>query len=435
MSASYWFSPAPSDLESARVSLDFGLRSADLHFRELVVPELGRIWFARQLSWPVAALALYEELKRKGGNTPKPSAICHGIEALACKLEFKGERERKGDEHRSDRILGRRAFGRDDNNEIWSFNQLRRPANYVRNTHRQAATRALRGLGFASGARFDGLELSPSGTQLAESFLGQRTANNLGGQLRKWLIGWLAGEAVPQNAPTLLIALSPERPHADEQAIVRGRLLDGASQGPDGAEARSKRQRLHLAIGTAERLPDIDGVIVHELRRAGHDPQAAQIVAARAFGAMLDRARDVVAHISKTVQPHRDGIRVAELTGEVTRLFDNLREAAKAFTAKADDADVHEPTCRQFANVASSEQSAEANVRFLVGRVDKILAITDGRVARGPLFRVVSPSELSEYDDIPAERDPLAREQTDRTFRIGNLHSLLRDVEPSRGGA
>jgi len=31
----------------------------DRFYRELVVPELGRVWFVRQLSWPLAALALH----------------------------------------------------------------------------------------------------------------------------------------------------------------------------------------------------------------------------------------------------------------------------------------------------------------------------------------------------------------------------------------
>ena len=98
--ADYWFSPAPSEVTSSRLALDFGLRAADLFFRELVVPELGRVWFVRQLSWPLAALALYEELASLGSNAPKPTAICHGIEALAiytypaqmlfCKRAFAG---------------------------------------------------------------------------------------------------------------------------------------------------------------------------------------------------------------------------------------------------------------------------------------------------------------------------------------------------------
>jgi hypothetical protein len=95
-------------VSSQRLSLDLGLRASDLFFRELVVPELGRIWFARQLSWPLAALALHEELAHHESNVPKPTAICHGIEALACKLEYLVDPQNE-----SRRILGRRAFDRD----------------------------------------------------------------------------------------------------------------------------------------------------------------------------------------------------------------------------------------------------------------------------------------------------------------------------------
>lgn len=106
----YWLSPAPSELTYSRVALDFDLRAADLFFRELVVPELGRVWFSRQLSWPLAALALNEELASGVSNAPTPTLICHGIEALACKLEYEANR---APETRSRRILGTRAFGRE----------------------------------------------------------------------------------------------------------------------------------------------------------------------------------------------------------------------------------------------------------------------------------------------------------------------------------
>jgi hypothetical protein len=111
---SVWFSPAPSETTDSRISLDFGLRAADLFFRELVVPELGRMWFVRQISWAVAALALHEELRSSRSRPPKPTAICHGIEALACKLEYTPDRD-----NRSTRILGTRAFGRDPTGRDW----------------------------------------------------------------------------------------------------------------------------------------------------------------------------------------------------------------------------------------------------------------------------------------------------------------------------
>src|ERR1022692_4015945 len=162
-----WFSPAPSEVSSSRISLDFGLRSADFFFRDLVVPELGRIWFVRQLSWPLASLALHEAIQSQGSNAPKPTAICHGIEALACKLEYQVDPQGP-----FERILGSRAFGHDHDALVRSFEHLRQSSNYVRNTHRQAATRALRqegGLGFATGSRFDLLELEPVGRALAEA--------------------------------------------------------------------------------------------------------------------------------------------------------------------------------------------------------------------------------------------------------------------------
>ena len=111
----YWLSPAPSELTYSRVALDFDLRAADLFFRELVVPELGRVWFSRQLSWPLAALALNEELASGVSNAPTPTLICHGIEALACKLEYEANR---APETRSRRILGTRAFGREGDEKV-----------------------------------------------------------------------------------------------------------------------------------------------------------------------------------------------------------------------------------------------------------------------------------------------------------------------------
>ena len=74
----YWFSPAPSEVSSSRISLDFELRAADLFFRELVVPGLGRIWFVRQLSWPLAALALYESLS----SASEGAAVLCGRDAI-----------------------------------------------------------------------------------------------------------------------------------------------------------------------------------------------------------------------------------------------------------------------------------------------------------------------------------------------------------------
>lgn len=49
----YWFAPSPSKQEHSRISLNFGLGRADRALRDRVVPGLDRVWFVRQMSWPV----------------------------------------------------------------------------------------------------------------------------------------------------------------------------------------------------------------------------------------------------------------------------------------------------------------------------------------------------------------------------------------------
>ncbi|RJR23747.1 MAG: hypothetical protein C4582_05020 [Desulfobacteraceae bacterium] len=416
----YWFSPAPSEVTSSRISLDFDLRAADLFFRELVVPELGRIWFARQISWPLAALALHEDLARHGSNAPKPTAICHGIEALACKLEYFDDPQDP-----SRRILGRRAFGRDAERDVWSFHRLRQATNYVRNTHRQAATRALRvdgGLGFASGSRFDLLELERVGRELANAFLEQRVGKG-GTSLCKWLLGWIEGDREISGWPkTLLQALSPEHPTDNERALVLSRLLGTSTP------ASEKRQRLAGAIGRAADLPSIEDGVVLRLRKDRHYEQANEVIAARAFGAVLDRARDAVANLTIAVEPERGGAKIETLVSDadLKKAIKDLRTASKNYVEKANTAAVKEATSLTFADAVVAGDDAEA-IRILVRRSGEVLGLADGSVTRGPLFRVIDGSDgAGDLEDGAASIEP---DRTGRTFRIANLHSLLRDID------
>lgn len=414
-----WFSPFPSELTASRISLDFGLRGADLFFRELVVPELGPVWFVRQLSWPLAALALHVRMREEGGNPPKPTAICHGIESLACKMEYQWNPSKP-----SERILGRRAFERDADADVRSFEQLRQPNHYVRNTHRQAASRTIRvdgGLGFAVGSRFDLLQLEPVGRAVADAFLEQKVGRG-GTSLRRWLIGWIRGEKeMPGWSSTLMEALSPEHPTAHEKALVRSRVLDISTA------ACMTRQRLARAIGRTAECPHIEAVVVPRLRTAGLKKQADEILAALSFGKMLDRARDVAAAITVAVEPARGGVPLATLERDssVRRSLDFLLVAAKSFLKRADISGIAEWSSLAFADAILKAQTGEVVIRLVVSRIDQILGLSDKSVIRGALFRVIGVPEFPENIEEGAasiEPDP-----TGRTFRIANLHSLLRD--------
>jgi hypothetical protein len=68
----------------------------------------------------------------------------------------------------------------------------------------------------------------------------------------------------------------------------------------------------------------------------------------------------------------------------------------------------------------------------MVDRAGEVLALADGSVIRGALFRVVDTTdETRDLEDGAASIEP---DRTGRTFRIANFHSLLRDVDPPGAG-
>lgn len=415
-----WFSPIPSALTAKRLSLDFGLRSADLYFRDLVVPGIGSVWFVRQLSWPLAALALRKKLL---SSRLRPAEICFAIEALACKLEFM-----HGDKD-SSRIFGRRAFGRDTNGNQWSFSQLRKMTNYVRNTHRQAAMRAIRseqGLGLAHGTRFDLFELEPVGLQMAEAFLSQRVGQG-GTTLETWLLKWIAGQQqIPDKPTTLREALTPERATQKERDLICTRLL-----GIDTLACK-KRQQLARAIGRAANLSSIEDVVIKPLHNAGHAAQADEVLAARAFGAMLDRARDVVSKLTSTVERDRGGVALTTLAKDsgIHGELENLRKVANNYIERSDTANVQLASPLDFAKAVTHDDGVGV-IRSLVQHADQVLGLANDAVVRGPLFRVVSPTDGSEAtDNTEDDEQSKAPDFTGRTFRLANLHALLRDLNP-----
>ena len=131
-------------------------------------------------------------------------------------------------------------------------------------------------------------------------------------------------------------ALSPEHATQEECSLVRSRLLGTSTQ------ASEKRQRLARAVGRAADVPEIEGAVVVRLREAGHREQANEVVAARAFGAILDRSRDAVANLTRAVEPGRGGVKLATLVSDsaLRKSIKDLRAAALNYLEKAISADV-----------------------------------------------------------------------------------------------
>ena len=414
----YWFAAAPSRQERSRVSLNFGLGRADRLLRERVVPELGRVWFIRQLSWPVAAIALRERLR--GTTNAKSSAISHGLEALGCKLEW----------HKSpdgERILGKRAFGRDGGDDVWTFDKLKTTKHYVQNTHRQAAARTIRvegGVGLAAGSRFDSYALTTNGQELADAFLDQSVGKG-GGKVRVRLEAWIRGDEI-DGSSTLRHAMAPSYPSQRERELVHARIF--------GVTGDACERRLHAAeaLGHGRELREMVEVAAR-LREAGHIVHADDVVAAHSFGMMIDRARDLAALVSTRVDEAKLGWSLAEATRDT-----GIKNAVKALTAsgavflkKAETAKFDEPRSRAF--VRALEKEISEVVASVARATSEVFSVAENRVMRGPLFRIVESStamrEALEKKDTEDGADALEPDRTHQTFRLANLHALARDLE------
>lgn len=417
MTTAIWFAPAPSTADTTRLTLDFGLRSSDLYFRELVVPGLGGVWFVRQLAWATGAIALKHEMSQLGGHVPTATRISHGIEALACKRDYlDGNTD-------SPMVLGKRAFGRDPDGTIIDFERLTQRAYYVVNTHRQDTSRALRennGLGLASGSRFNQFSLTGAGQALADTFLDQ-TVGQGGGRLRRWLQDWIRDRAKFTNSVSK--ALVPSHPSAGEAEHVSSRLLGVA--GSDG----DKRRALASALGRSKELPDIEAVVAPRLRSKGHARQALEVIAALRFGAAMDQTREVAAHITRQLEPETSGLPCSRISRDTQakRALSALRLACKKFVVSSDAAAIGERDSLRFADEVLGATDAEV-IASIVRRVPDLLSLVDGSACHGPLFRVIGASESTQRDGD----DEQTAARADRTFRIAKLHALLRDIDRAR---
>ena len=420
-----WLALAPTDTAFSRITLDFDLRGANLHFSELVVPGIGGVSCVRQLTWAVAGIRLRNELMAMA-RPPRATQLSNAIEALGCKAEYL--HNLREDDDISPRVLGRRAFAR-DGELVCSFQDLSAREHYVQNTYRATATRALRadvGLDLARGSRFDTLVLEPVGEAAAQALLEQGGIGRGSVTLKSWLQAWVAGEKAPATPnssswTSLRPALSPETPSREERRLIRARLLD-----VDGPAADKRRTLAPLLEGDAV-LDDVE-VVIEGVERTGKLAFARQIALARAFGSLLDSCIHAVEVLSGAIE--RAGrLSVNAAAREVKGELSALRESARLYLAGEETSpqsghrEAH-ALARMAAAGRSVSADDEALVRELIRREGRVIALIDGFVHKGPLFRNLTAR--SDDDEAVDVDDRLSMHG--RTFRLANFHELLRDT-------
>mgnify|MGYP001601974276 FL=1 len=306
-----WFIPALEEFQSERALLHLGLNSATRYYRELSVPGIGGVWFVRQLSWSAAGIALAKELALK------PAKVANAIEALACKLEW-----RYGKENYTRR--GKRAFARDEDDGIWSFNDLSDKTHYVQVTYRQSTVRALSNLKLTNGTRFNTMELMQPGQELADAFLDQM-------KIRKALFGWLSGEKI-STTYAITKGLGSCWPTPKEKEIVRDILRADA---PDGLGDSHRRHSLIEAFGrNTVNMPGLDDIKKNLLQSPGQNlrEQVDNINTALAFDAMLECGRAVIYTCANLIAEKAPPL-PAKLAQDrnLSKALDALRKSANNF--------------------------------------------------------------------------------------------------------
>lgn len=437
-STDLWYAPVPYDTRTRRLALDFNLRSADRFFGERVVPGARRVWFVRELSWALGALALMPELSGTLSTLPTPTDVAHGIEALASRLTFFANDEQ---EFATRRLFGRRAFQRDGKRAPWAFAMLCQREHYVRNTHRIAITTALRAeaLGLVTGRRFNSMRPVGLGLELAEHFLAQQMRVGRGKSLKECLRQWIERDAEEsatiQNRPGIRETLGPETPSDAERHCVARALFS------EETSAALTRRNLAKALLRYRSLPSVEQELVPALKDLGREAQALDLVAARAFGTMFDDVIALAFATHASIHCQHEPVLGFALSQErsVCSAHDALRASAEAFEQAAKNAGLSaQPELSYPLSLvhALRTQPLEKVLLTLLKQAPALFEVQENSVGRGPLFdrltqRLTSTSseelldEDSDEDSIAVLGD--AKTPTQRTFGIEGFLSLIHD--------
>ncbi len=391
---SNWFIPEPEDFPSQRALLHLGLNRALRYYRELVVPGIGGVWFARQLSWAVAGIALAKELNMKAAK------VANGIEALAGKIEWYNSTEYYG--------RGIRAFNR-DGNDVWSFKELSDQTHYVQIPYRQSTVRALAGLGITRGTRFNNMDLTEIGYDLSNAFLDQT-------KIRNYLIEWIKGED-EKITKSIIKGLTKNKENVTdtEKYIIRECLL---SDSTDSLSDSNRRNYMILSFGrnTVNR-PDLKILKRYLIQHKNH---IIDIETAIEFDKMLESSQMFI-YICAELLEENIKLPISRIldNNKVTRILNILIAVVKKYIKSIGK---KHPDAIEFASIITNKDKTKI-IENLIKRDGAILAYSNGKIVKGPLFshrRIIS-------EEDPESIDAVGSEESSTENKINQLFTLWSD--------
>jgi len=374
-----WFIPQLEDFQSQRALLNLRLGKAVRFYRELIVPGIGGVWFVRQLSWGVAGIRLGQQAHLK------PTRVANGIEALACKLEW--EENRKQYNKR-----GKRAFERDEDDDVWSFKSLSDRMHYVQVTYRQSTVRGLSGLGFATGTRYNTMDLTLIGDDLCDVFL-----ETSGSRIVNELLAWLNGESICKTR-RMANGIGSLGSNNEEKKITRERLCAASC---DRLGDPQRRGMLIEAFGANRtNMPHIGS-----LKRQLPEDYVNDINTSIAFDQMLSCGRSVIHKCAQLIADKQRPVVATLAQNKTLRLaLEEATEAANKFQRMKG-----KKQCDAISYASELLSPSISNARRLsniILRDGHILDCSGDRVTEGHLFdrrKELNGSAFAADEDVGQE--------------------------------
>lgn len=401
-----WYSPIPEGLSSKRLTLRFGLRSAWNHHRELVIPNLGSIRFVRQVSWACGAIHL-QQLQPEVRSLFTKSQAAHALEALGSKALWitKGRQVQNN-------LLGSRNFARDPNDSVFGAMELSRPANYVSVTWRQRTTASLKGLGFASGARFNRFLLEAAGEEMTESFFSQEWDGRMG--LKCWLTDWFRGKRDPSSEDEwkrLAKLLSQANPTDKERDLLRRRV-----------EASCRPNILNLLrllpkFFSRGKLKDLDRGVIPVLKAEGLIELSQSVELGMRLGTMLGACRQVLDTVAAQLVNSTAPRSLDSLATNKTVLnsLEELSEAARKYWDHTLTVKHSYVESKIFARLVM-DCAPVSLLREIAERSDFVLVAMTEHLKAGPNFELLNLPEDDGSDEVLGS-DPAS----DRLIQLWSL--------------
>jgi hypothetical protein len=168
---------------SLRRTRTLGLGSAVRRFNDLAVPDMGNVWYAKQIYLSILGIAVAERVRQK--YPAKNIEIANAIEAVACLLSYE-----ENDWNKDRRLRG---INKLRGVQERTFSVVRKPGFYVTQPMRMGTVQALPGLGlvFNDTTRFNSYELTDLGntlvSRITESYGNVFRKDDLIENLKEWV--------------------------------------------------------------------------------------------------------------------------------------------------------------------------------------------------------------------------------------------------------